>query len=79
MVSVRSARVLCFPDPRHQLIQPRDLVIREALQHPCEPGFGIDVVHLCGLDESVGDCSSLTAADGAHEEVVLTAERDGAD
>ena len=55
------------PVPRHEFIDAIYLVIWQSLEDPCEPGFGIDVVHLGRLDESVGDGGCLSAADGPHE------------
>jgi hypothetical protein len=52
-----------LPVPRHEFIDAIDLVIRQALEDPCEPRFGVDVVHLGGLDERVGDGGRFSAAD----------------
>jgi hypothetical protein len=46
--------VLCLPTPGYKFVDTIDLVIGEALENPCEPCFGIDVVHLCSLDKGVG-------------------------
>ena len=65
--------------PRHQLIDAIDLVIRQTFEHPGQPSFGIDVIHLGCFDERIGDGSGLATADGAHEQVVFAAQGDGAD
>ena len=55
--------------PRHELVDPVDLVVWQAFENPCQPGLGIDIAHLGGLDEGVGDGGSLAAADRAHEQI----------
>ncbi len=46
--------------PRHEFIDAIDLVIRQAVEHPCEPCFGINVIHLGGFDEGIGDGSGFS-------------------
>ncbi len=55
--------VFGLPIPGHEFVDAIDLVIRQALEDPCEPCLGVDVVHLGGLDKSVGDGGCLSAAD----------------
>ena len=52
-----------LPVPRHEFVDAIDLVIRQALENPCEPCLGVDVVHLGGLNKRVGNGGSLPAAD----------------
>lgn len=52
-----------LPGPGHKFFDAIDLVIWQALENPCEPRFGIDVVHLGGFHEGVGDGGCLSAAD----------------
>lgn len=55
--------VFGLPVPRHEIFDAIDLVIRQALEDPCEPRFGVDVVQLACLHECVGDCGSFAATD----------------
>lgn len=66
--------VFGLPFPRHEFVDAVDLVIGQALEDPCQPCFGVDIVHLGGLDERVGDGGCFSAADGPHEQVILAAE-----
>lgn len=54
---------LRLPVPRHEFVDAVDLVIGQALEDPCQPCFGVDVVHLCRFNELVGDGGCLSAAD----------------
>lgn len=65
-VSVRcrcGSGVFGLPVPRREIFDAIDLVIRQALEDPCEPRFGVDIVHLGGFDERVSDGSRFSAAD----------------
>ena len=59
--------------PRHEFVDVVDLVIWQAFEDPSEPRLGIDVVHLGGLDEGIGDGGGFAAPDRAHEQVVFAA------
>ena len=66
VVSVRcrcGSGVFGLPVPRREIFDAIDLVIRQALEDPCEPRFGVDIVHLGGFDERVSDGSRFSAAD----------------
>jgi hypothetical protein len=41
--------------PGHQLVQPSDLVARDATESVGEPCLRINAVQLCGLDQRIGD------------------------
>jgi len=41
--------VFGLPIPGHEFVHAIDLVIRQTLEDPCEPRFGVDIVHLGGL------------------------------
>jgi len=51
-VSVRRLRLRTVT-PRHQLVEPIDLVVGDAFQNPCEPCLRIDLVQLGGLAVSI--------------------------
>ena len=55
------------------------MAVGHAFQHILEVGEGLDVVELCGADEGADRCPACGAAIGSCEQVVLAAERDGAD
>ncbi len=55
--------VFGLPVPRHKIVDAIDFVLRQALEDPCEPCFGVDVVQLAGFHERIGDCSRFSAAD----------------
>ncbi len=48
--------------PRHQLVEPVDLVVGDAFQNPCEPYLRIDLVQLGGFDQGEGDGHGIAAA-----------------
>lgn len=55
--------VFGLPVPRHKIVDAIDFVLRQALEDPCEPCLGVDVVQLAGFHERIGDCSRFSAAD----------------
>lgn len=50
------------PIPGHEVFKLGHLLIGDARENPGQPGFGVDLVHAAGLDESVGDGCSIAAA-----------------
>ena len=50
------------PVPGHQFIDVGHFVICDTRQNPTQPGFWIDTVHAAGLNEGIGNGSSVTAA-----------------
>ena len=66
------------PVPGRQRAQVGDLVIGDASQHVGEPGLGIDIVELGGLDQCQDECGALAAAIGAGEQPGLAAKRNPA-
>ena len=63
--------VFGLPVPGHKFVDAIYLVIGEALENPCEPCLGIDVVQLAGFHERVGDGGRLPATDGPHEQIIF--------
>lgn len=62
--------------PRQQIVDPVDLVVRDADQGVGQPFLRVDAVQPCGFDQGVGDGGGATAGQRADEEVVLPAEGD---
>ena len=50
------------PVPRHQFIDVGHFVICDTRQNPTQLRLGIDTVHAAGLNEGIGNGSSVTAA-----------------
>ena len=63
--------------PRHEIVEPINLVIGDAAKDVGQPGLRIDAVELGGLDQGVGDRSTPAAALGANEQIILPAQSHG--
>ncbi len=48
--------------PRHELVEARDLVVRDAAESVGEPCLRINAVQLGGLDQRIGDGSGFGRA-----------------
>ena len=68
------------PVPGQQVVEPaHGMAVGHALEHVLEIGEGLDVVELGGGEEGGDGRPAVGAAIGSGEQVVLAAERDGAD
>ena len=62
--------------PGGQFVDPGDLVVSDALQHPGQPFLRIDTVELGSLDQGVGYGGSTPATGRADKEKILPAQGD---